>query len=68
MVWSVESAKLDGSDIWRMNAHRFVLAGGDNKGISHVDVDQNTFRPIRSDSGIRCWAIRTPTIRPTKWS
>ncbi len=47
-VWSVESAKLDGRDIWRMNTHRFVLAGGDNKGISHVYVDKNTFRPIRS--------------------
>ena len=47
-VWSVDSAKLDGRDIWRMNTHRFVLAGGDNKGISHVDVDKNTFRPIRS--------------------
>ncbi|HEY4761719.1 MAG TPA: tetratricopeptide repeat protein [Thermoguttaceae bacterium] len=47
-VWSIESAKLDGRDIWRMRTHRFILAGGDNRGISQVDADKNTFVPIKS--------------------
>ena len=47
-IWSVESAKLDGKDIWRMKTHRFILSGGDNRGLSQVDADKNTFQPIKS--------------------
>jgi tetratricopeptide (TPR) repeat protein len=47
-VWSVASAKLDGKDVWLMKTHRFILAGGDNKGISMVWADKKTFDPIKS--------------------
>jgi hypothetical protein len=47
-VWSVDAAKLDGKDIWRMKTYRYILAGGDNRGVSQVDADKNTFQPIRS--------------------
>ena len=47
-IFSIESAKLDGKDIWRAKTHRFILAGGDNKGFSQVDIDKNTFQPLNS--------------------
>ena len=47
-VWSVESAKLDGKDIWRMKTHQLLLSGGDNKGFSQVDADKTTFQPLKS--------------------
>jgi hypothetical protein len=47
-VWSVESARLDGQDVWRMKTYRYVLAGGDNRGMSLVDADKQKFQPIRS--------------------
>jgi tetratricopeptide (TPR) repeat protein len=47
-IFSIESAKLDGKDIWRAKTHRFILAGGDNRGYSQVDADKKTFAPITS--------------------
>ena len=47
-IWSVESASLDGQDVWRMKTYRYILAGGDNRGLSVVDADKPSFRPIRS--------------------
>jgi hypothetical protein len=46
MVWAVESAKLDGKDVCRMTLHRFV--GASNSGVSHVEADPVTSRPIKS--------------------
>ncbi len=47
-IWSVESANLDGRDVWRMNTYRYILAGGDNRGVSEVDADKQSFQPLRS--------------------
>jgi hypothetical protein len=46
MVWAVESAKLDGKDVCRMTLHRYV--GELNSGVSHVEADPVTSRPIKS--------------------
>ena len=47
-IWSVDSAQVEGRDVWRMKTFRFITAGGDNRGISEVDADKQTFQPIRS--------------------
>jgi len=46
MVWSVESAKLDGKDVCRMTLHRYV--GEAISGVSHVEADPKTSQPIKS--------------------
>ena len=47
-VFAVESAKLDGKDIWHTKNLTFIPAVGDIRGFSQVDVDKNTFQPIKS--------------------
>lgn len=48
LIWSVEAAQRDGRDIWRMKTIRFVLEGGENRGLSIVDVDKATLQPLWS--------------------
>ena len=70
----VESAKVDGKDVWKMYVRRFV-AGGQNEGTSQVVVDQATNRPLStsfqhlvlgsaeatwSDSAIDRWTLISP--------
>lgn len=47
-VWSIDSAKLEGKDVWRMIKHQFILSGGDNRGLSLVEADKTAFEPIKS--------------------
>ena len=47
-IWTVASADLDGKDGWRMKTYRYILAGGDNRGLSLVDADAKDFRPLFS--------------------
>ena len=46
MVWAVESAKLDEKDVCRTTLHRYV--GEAASGVSHVESDPTTSRPIKS--------------------
>lgn len=46
IVLTANKAKLGNRDIWHMEWRRFVTAGGNNQGISRVDADRETFRPI----------------------
>ena len=46
MIWSVESAKSDGKDVCRTTLHRY--AGMMGYGVSHVEADPSTCRPIKS--------------------
>ncbi len=47
-IWTVAAVDLDGEDGWRMKTYRYILAGGDNRGLSLVDADAKNFRPLFS--------------------
>ena len=47
IIYSAETKKIDGKRVWLLRGRRFML-GGTNQGISRVEADQVTFRPIRS--------------------
>ncbi len=49
MIFSTaDKLTVDGRNIWRLGRRRFVATGGNNQGISRVDVDAETFLPIDS--------------------
>ncbi|HYW78686.1 MAG TPA: tetratricopeptide repeat protein [Thermoguttaceae bacterium] len=48
IVLTANKAKLDDRDVWHLQWRRFVTAGGNNQGISRVDADLETFRPINA--------------------
>ncbi len=47
-IWTVDSVDWKGEDVWRMRTYRYILAGGDNRGLSMVRADKADFRPLYS--------------------
>ncbi len=47
-VWSVDTARKGDAEIWRMKTLRSVLADRDNRGMSLVDVEKQSWRPLYS--------------------
>ncbi len=49
LIWTVNSAKLGDADVWAIKSHRFVLSGGENRGVCDVWADKKSFAPIKSE-------------------
>jgi uncharacterized protein DUF3108/tetratricopeptide repeat protein len=45
---SANAAEVDGKKVWRLETRRYVTISP-SRGISHVDADWETFRPLRSE-------------------
>ncbi len=45
---SADAVEQNGKKIWRLETRRYVTVAP-SRGVSHVDVDRETFRPLRSD-------------------
>lgn len=48
VVLTADSAVADGRNIWRLELRRYVTVAENNQGVSRVDVEQDSFKPIRS--------------------
>jgi tetratricopeptide (TPR) repeat protein len=48
LVSTADHLTVDGRDIWRVGVRRFVASNVNNQGVSRVDADAETFRPINS--------------------
>ena len=47
IVWTADTAKRDGQDIWRFHTYRYTTLNG-SQGVSQADADRKTFRPVFS--------------------
>ena len=47
IVWTADTANVDGRDVWRFQTYRYTTVNS-SQGVSRVDADRKTFRPITS--------------------